>query len=241
MIQIGTQLSLFTGEAVQTYPEPKDNFPVSETPGYRVEHDAMVCSTNELLSVVIGGKNGEKLSKMVIKQFGDIHKIALAQIEEIASVEGVTRPTALRIKAAVSLGRRWREEIPETTATIHSPKESAEFFYPKMCFQEQEFLFVMLLDTRTHVIDVVEVYKGSLNASMVRVGEIFKVAIRINAASIIIAHNHPSGDTTPSPDDITMTRATVQAGKLIDIDVLDHLVIGNHTFTSLKERGLGFS
>ena len=105
---------------------------------------------------------------------------------------------------------------------------------------EQEYLKVMLLDSRNRVLDIVEVYHGSLNSSQVRVGELFKAAIRRNSASVIILHNHPSGDPTPSPDDIALTRAIVQAGKLLDIEVLDHLVIGRRQFVSLKERGLGF-
>jgi DNA repair protein RadC len=105
---------------------------------------------------------------------------------------------------------------------------------------EQEHLRVILLDTRNRVLEIVEVYQGSLNSSPVRVGELFKAAVRRNAAAIIVVHNHPSGDPTPSPDDVAVTRAIVQAGKLLDIDVLDHLVIGGGQCVSLKERGLGF-
>ena len=106
---------------------------------------------------------------------------------------------------------------------------------------EQEHLRVLLLDRRNRVLETVEVYKGSVNSSQVRVGELFKDAIRANASAIIVAHNHPSGDPTPSPDDVAVTRAMVQAGKLLDVDVLDHLVIGLGSWVSLKERGLGFS
>ena len=106
---------------------------------------------------------------------------------------------------------------------------------------EQEHLRVLLLDRRNRVLEVVEVYKGSVNSSQVRVGELFKDAIRANASAVIVAHNHPSGDPTPSPDDVAVTRAIVQAGKLLDIDVLDHLVIGQGRWVSLKERGLGFA
>jgi DNA repair protein RadC len=105
---------------------------------------------------------------------------------------------------------------------------------------EQEELRVMILDTRNRVQHVETVYRGSLNSSQIRVGELFKSAIRRSAASILVIHNHPSGDPTPSPDDVAVTRAIVQAGKLLDIDVLDHLVIGRGCFSSLKERGLGF-
>ena len=108
---------------------------------------------------------------------------------------------------------------------------------------EQEHLRVFLLDTRNHVLDIAEVYKGSVNSSQVKVGELFKAAIRRGATAIIVAHNHPSGDPTPSPDDVAVTRAIVQAGKTLDIDVLDHIVCGRNPtrYVSLKERGLGFS
>lgn len=106
---------------------------------------------------------------------------------------------------------------------------------------EQEEMRVVLLDTRNRVLEDVVVYRGSLNSAQVRVGEIFKHAIRRNAAAVILVHNHPSGDPNPSPDDVAVTRAIVQAGKLMDIDVLDHIVIGRGRYTSLKQRGLGFT
>ena len=106
---------------------------------------------------------------------------------------------------------------------------------------EQECLRVLLLDTRNHVLDIVEVYQGSVNMSQIRVGEVFKAAIRRTASAVIVVHNHPSGDPTPSPDDLAVTRALVQAGKLVDVDLLDHLIIGQGRFTSMKERGLGFA
>jgi DNA repair protein RadC len=106
---------------------------------------------------------------------------------------------------------------------------------------EQEELWTLLLDIRNQVLDIEKVYRGSLTSSQVRVGELFKAAIRRNAAAIIVVHNHPSGDPSPSPDDIALTRAIIEAGKLLDIQVLDHLVIGLGRYVSLKERGLGFN
>ena len=99
----------------------------------------------------------------------------------------------------------------------------------------------MLLDTRNRVQDIASIYRGSVNSSQVRIGELFKHAIRRNAACIVVIHNHPSGDPTPSPDDVAITRGIVQAGKLLDVDVLDHIIIGRGKFVSLKERGLGFT
>jgi len=110
----------------------------------------------------------------------------------------------------------------------------------EMSLLEQEHLRVMMLDTKNRVLGSPTVYVGSLNTSMIRVGELFREAIRSNSASVIVAHNHPSGDPTPSPEDVAVTRQIAEAGKLLDVDVLDHLIIGRQRFVSLKERGLGF-
>jgi len=131
--------------------------------------------------------------------------------------------------------------VPEVHPAWHSREEAADLVRYEMGALEQEELRVVLLDTRNRVLGIEAIYKGSLNSSQVRVGELFKNAIRRNAASIIVVHNHPSGDPTPSPDDIALTRAITQAGKLLDVEVMDHLVIGQGRYVSLKERGLGFS
>jgi DNA repair protein RadC len=130
---------------------------------------------------------------------------------------------------------------PEERPTINSPADAAALVQYEMGSLEQEHLRVMLLDTRNRVLDIVEVYHGSVNSSQVRVGEVFVPALRRMAPAIIIMHNHPSHDPTPSPDDVAVTRAIVAAGKLLDITCLDHLVIGQGRWVSLKERGLGFS
>jgi DNA repair protein RadC len=109
-----------------------------------------------------------------------------------------------------------------------------------MSLLEQEHMRVLLLDTKNRVVAAREVYIGSLNTSLIRVGELFKEAVRANSASLIVVHNHPSGDPTPSPEDVAVTKQIVEAGRLLDIDVLDHLVIGQGRWVSLKERGLGF-
>jgi DNA repair protein RadC len=110
-----------------------------------------------------------------------------------------------------------------------------------MSLLEKEHLRTLLLDRRNRVLDIVEIYQGSVSSSQVRVGEIFQAAIGRHASAIVVIHNHPSGDPTPSPDDVAVTRAIVQAGKLLDIELLDHLVIGHGKWVSLKERGLGFA
>ena len=160
--------------------------------------------------------------------------------EELCNQHGIGEAKAAQIKAAIELGRRLTLESPEECPTINSPADAAALVSYEMSGLEQEHLRVFLLDTRNHVLDIVEVYKGSVNSSQVHVGELFKPAIRRGASAIIIAHNHPSGDPTPSPDDVAVTRAILQAGKLLGIDVLDHIVIGLGRWVSLKERGLGF-
>lgn len=130
---------------------------------------------------------------------------------------------------------------PSERPALHSPKDVADLLNIFIGALDHEEMWVVCLDQRNRVRCLVELYKGSVNSSQVRVGEIFRQAIAENSPAIILAHNHPSSDTTPSSDDVAVTKDIVQAGKLLDIQVLDHLVISNGRYTSLKERGLGFS
>jgi hypothetical protein len=129
---------------------------------------------------------------------------------------------------------------PSERPVIHSPKDAYEILKCFINFLDHEELWVVNLDTRNRIMSMVALYKGSVNSSQVRVGEVFSQAVLDNSPAIIVAHNHPSGDPTPSPDDVAVTRAIVNAGNLLDIDVLDHLVIGGEHYVSLKERSLGF-
>jgi DNA repair protein RadC len=129
---------------------------------------------------------------------------------------------------------------PTERPTIHSPQDAFSILQPFLGPLNREEMWVINLDTRNRVMNLVKLYQGSVNMSQVRVAEVFRQAITDNAPSIVVAHNHPSTDPSPSPDDIAVTRAIVQAGKLLDIDVLDHLVVCSERFVSLKERGLGF-
>lgn len=130
---------------------------------------------------------------------------------------------------------------PMQTEQIRSPSDAAALLMIQMGHLDQEELRTVLLDTKQRVQDVVTVYRGSLNTSMVRVGEVYKAALRRNSAAVIVAHNHPSGDPSPSPEDVLVTRQIVEAGRLLDVDCLDHLVIGQGRWVSMRERGLGFS
>jgi DNA repair protein RadC len=194
-----------------------------------------------LLRVGVSGENAVQVGHRLLTTFGGLAGLHRASYAEVCDQFGIGPAKAAQIKAAIELGRRLPLEAPAERSAIHSPKDAAELVSYEMSALEQEHLRVFLLNTRNQVMDIVEVYRGSLNSSQVRVGELFKAAVRRSAAAIIVAHNHPSGDPSPSPDDIAVTRAIVQAGKLLDIEVLDHLIIGQGRFVSLKESGLGFA
>jgi DNA repair protein RadC len=194
-----------------------------------------------LLRVGVQGENAVQVGQRLLNKFGGLSGIHRAPFDELLQEHGLGEAKAAQIKAAIELGRRLTLESPEARPTINSPADAAALVQYEMSALEQEHLRVLLLDTRNHVLDTMEVYRGSVNSSQVRVGEVFKGAVRRGATAVIIIHNHPSGDPTPSPDDVAVTRAIVQAGKLLDVEVLDHLIIGQGKWVSLKERGLGFS
>jgi DNA repair protein RadC len=194
-----------------------------------------------LLRVGVQGENAVQMGQRLLQEFGNLHGLHRASVLEISKSHGMGLAKAAQIKAAIELGVRLRLESPDERPTIHSPADAAALVQYEMSALPQEHLRVINLDTRNRVINIEKLYVGSLNASTVRVAEVFKPAIQRNAAGIILLHNHPSGDPTPSPEDVALTRAIVQAGKLLDIEVLDHLIIGQGKWVSLKERGLGFS
>jgi DNA repair protein RadC len=218
----------------------------SERPRERLaEKGADVLSDAELLAILlrvgVPGENAVQVGQRLLQEMGGLKGIHRAPFEEVCKQHGLGPAKAAQIKAAIELGRRLRDLDPEERHAVQSPKEAADLVRYEMSVLEQEQLRVILLDTRNRLDRVITVYQGSVNSSQVRVGEVFRDAVRRNAANLIVVHNHPSGDPTPSPDDVALTRALVQAGKLLDIDVLDHLIIGQGRYVSLKERGLGFS
>jgi DNA repair protein RadC len=193
-----------------------------------------------LLRVGIPGENAVQLGQRLLSEFKGLRGLQRVPFDELCAQRGIGEAKAAQIKAAIELGRRLREEAPEDRVTINSPADVAGLVAYEMSALEQEHLRVLLLNTRNHVLDEVDIYHGSVNSSQIHIGEVFKAAIRRNATALIVVHNHPSGDPTPSPDDVAVTRAMVQAGKLLGIEVLDHVVIGAGRWVSLKERGLGF-
>lgn len=205
---------------------------------------AKALSTPELLAILlrvgVEGENAIQVGQRLLGKYKNITGLHRTPFEELCNQHGIGEAKAAQLKAALELGFRMSMEIPEKRISINSPEDAAAMLSFEMSGLEEEHLQVFLLDTRNHVLDIIEVYKGSVSSSQVHIGEIFKQAVRRNASSIIVAHNHPSGDPTPSPDDVAVTRAILQAGILLNIDVLDHIVFGEGTWVSMKERGFGF-
>lgn len=217
-----------------------------ERPRERLERlGAQALSNAELMAILLRvgrpGENAVQMGQRLLQTVGGISGLHRAAFADLCAQPYIGPAKAAQIKAAIELGRRLMLESPEERPAIHSPADAASLVQYEMSALEQEELRVILLDTRNRVLGVETIYRGSLNSSQVRVGELFRAAIRRNSANLIVVHNHPSGDPTPSPDDVALTRAITQAGKLLDVEVLDHVVIGRGRFVSLKERGLGFS
>ncbi len=232
-------------EALAEYYPTIKELPEGERPRERLEHyGAASLSTAELMAIIlrIGSRdeNVIMLAQRLLTCYGGLPGLAAASFEELAGIKGVGRVKAIELKAAFELGKRLLVAAPHERPMVKSPADAANLLLMEMGPLEQEHLRTVILDSKNHVLKVHTVYIGSLNTAMVRVGELFREAIRLNAAAVIVAHNHPSGDPTPSPEDVRVTHQIVEAGKLLNIDVLDHLVIGQQRWVSLKERGLGF-
>ncbi len=216
-----------------------------ERPRERLAHQgAHALSKAELLAILlrvgVKGENAVDVGQRLLDKFGGIAGLHRTSFEEMCQQHGIGEAKAAQIKAAIQLGRRRMADSLDEREIINSPADAAALVQYEMSALEQEQLRVFLLDTRHHVMEIVEVYNGSVNSTQVNVGELFKPAIRRGAQAIIVVHNHPTGDPTPSPDDVAVTRNILQAGKLLEIDLLDHLIIGQGRWVSLKERGLGF-
>jgi DNA repair protein RadC len=222
------------------------DMPIDERPRERLARlGAQALTTSELFAILlrvgVTGENAVQVGQRLLKEFNGITGLHRAQFDELCNQRGIGVAKAAQIKAAIELGGRLILESPDERPMVNSPADAAALVAYEMSALEQENLRVILLDTRNRVLGIVEIYKGSVNSSQIHVGEIFKAAIRRNAPALIVVHNHPSGDPTPSPDDVVVTRAIIAAGKLVDVDVLDHMIIGQGRWVSLKERGLGFT
>lgn len=227
-----------------TYVTVKE-MPQEERPRERLARvGPQALSSAELLAIIlrtgVGGENVLAMAQRLLVNFDGLAGMARLELAQLTAEHGLGPAKAAQLLAAFELGRRLMAEAPEERYQIRSPGDAANLLMTMIGHKEQEHFVVMYLDTRNRVLDREILYKGSLNTSLVRVGEVFRGAVRRNCAGVIVAHNHPSGDPAPSAEDIALTRRLVDAGKLLEVDVLDHVVIGQNRFVSLRERALGF-
>jgi DNA repair protein RadC len=219
--------------------------PVEERPRERLAlRGAAGLTTAELLALVWGsgvrGRSAVELATGVLTQLGGISGVASASATELQAVGGVGPARAAQVEAAFELGRRLLADWPTDRWQIRSPRDVADRLVLQMGRLEREELRAVLLNARNVVLRVATVYQGNVSSSLVRIGELFRDAVRWNATGVILVHNHPSGDPTPSPDDLHLTAEALAAGRLLDIEVLDHLVVGHDAWTSLRDRGVAF-
>jgi len=212
-------------------------------PRERLHHYGPESLTNKellaiLLRVGVKGENVLDLAERIIIEAGGLSGLVKMTVHELAQVHGIGPAKAAQVKAALELGKRSVCADPVSRPVINSPADVADLVMEEMRVLDREHFRIMHLSTRNNVLGIVPVSVGSLNSSIVHPRECFKEAIRRNASHIILLHNHPSGDPTPSKEDLEITRRLVEGGKLLGIEVIDHVIIGDKRYVSLKERGL---
>lgn len=202
-------------------------------------------SDGDLLAIILNtgtiGEGVTDLSQRLLTEQGGLRGLYRMDLAELARVRGVGDAKSVRLKAALELGRRLAALSPDERPQVGSPEDIANLLQIEMAALEQEQLRVVLLDTKHRIMGTRTVYQGSVNQAQVRVAEVFRDAVRQNATAIVAVHNHPSGDPTPSAADISLTVELARAGELLDIELLDHLIIGQGRWLSLKRMGLGFA
>ncbi|WP_175478044.1 MULTISPECIES: DNA repair protein RadC [unclassified Bacillus (in: firmicutes)] len=218
------------------------DFPQDEKPRERfIQNGPESLSNHELIAILLRTGTKEEsvlqLSNRLLSQFEGLRLLKDASLEEITSINGIGMAKAIQILAAVEIGRRVANLSTDDRYVIRSPEDGAKYVMNDMRFLSQEHFVCLYLNTKNQVLHKQTIFIGSLNASIVHPREVFKEAFRRSAASIICLHNHPSGDPSPSREDIEVTKRLAECGKIIGIELLDHLIIGENKFVSLKEKG----
>jgi DNA repair protein RadC len=220
------------------------DLPLSERPRERLQKLGVeALSAQEILAVILGrGVSGESVmvtAQRLLSRFGSLKGLAQASVEELSQVRGIGLAKAAQLKAAFELASRV-EGYPEAEdkPVVKTPEDVVSLIRSRLKGKKKEYFLAILLDTRSQLIKVAEISIGSLDSSIVHPREVFKEAISASAASVIFAHNHPSGDPEASEDDINLTKRLARAGEIVGIDVLDHIIIGDKNYLSLKREEL---
>ena len=220
------------------------DLPVSERPREKIySHGVQALSNAELLAVIIRTGSREDTAIDLARRILNLDNRGIAflsdvSLEELTELKGIGISKACQVLAAIEIGKRLNRVGPHDKVRVTNPAILADILMDEMRYLTKEHFKIAILDTKNQILSIENISVGTLNASIVHPRDVFKVAIKRNANSIILIHNHPSGDTTPSSEDINITNRLIDAGSLLGIRVLDHIIIGDNTFRSLKEENL---
>ncbi|OYD08591.1 RadC family protein [Paludifilum halophilum] len=217
--------------------------PKEERPRERMtQRGASHLSNGELIAILLRtGTSSESvvtLANRVLSQTGGLKGLADMNLSEMVQIRGIGPAKAIQVLAGIELGRRISRAIPDERAAIRSPRDAADYVMDELRYLSQEHFICLFLNTKNRVIDKRCIFVGSLNASVVHPREVFREAIRRSSAGVVCVHNHPSGDPTPSREDIHVTQRLFEAGQIVGVDLLDHIIIGDQRFYSMKEKGI---
>lgn len=224
------------------------DLPDSERPRERLmQHGAEALRNAELIAILLRtglkGVSAIQVAEQLLQRFSSLDRLARASVEELRQVKGVGRDKAIALKSAFTLAQRMARELQYESPVLDNPESVADLLREENRFYEVEHFQILLLNTRRKLIRVEQISQGTLDTLLVHPREVFKLAITANASAIILVHNHPSGDPTPSDADIRVTRDLIRAGQLLKIEVLDHIIIGRRSaerakdYASLRELG----
>ena len=231
-----------------TLPSRIKDLPQHERPRERLaEHGADALTDAELIAILLRtglrGQSAVDVGRALIQRFGTLSELSRATLEELQEIRGVGRDKAIALKAAFTLARRMAAEIQAAAPLLDQPAAVADLLREECRPYTVEHIYALLLDTRRRLLRKVALTRGTLDAAIVHPRDVFRYAVAANASAVVLVHNHPSGDPTPSKADIMVTRDLIRAGRLLKIEVLDHVILGRRTderesdYFSLKENG----
>lgn len=217
------------------------DIPVDDRPRERLQkYGAQFLSSADLLAIILrtgtSGENVMELATKLLAKYGGLSGLLQVDFHLLCHEHGLGMAKSAQLKAALELGRRLGNEQRDKRIQIRSADEAAQIVRMELMHLPHEEMHIIVLDSKNHLVEYSQRYKGTVNGSVVRVAELFRSAIIRNCPRIILCHNHPSGDPTPSPEDYSVTREVIKAGSLLDIELLDHIVIGNPRYISIKEQ-----
>ncbi len=240
MLRLKTDLDSYRREKLDYHATVHD-LPTNERPRERLQHfGPQALSMAELLAIILRtgtrGDNALELANKLLSKYGGLPGLVRADFRELCTEHGMGEAKSAQVKAALEIGRRLGSVQVDTRYRISTPADAANLVMLDMAYLDTEQMRILLLDAKSQLVEKISSYQGTANSSVLRAAEVFRPAIIRNCPGIILCHNHPSGDPTPSPDDIETTKQLVEAGRILDIELVDHIIIGHQRFVSLKEH-----